>query len=143
MNGNLSNKDVSYVHVMISDIKRTSHHAVIITNYSIWHQSLKSIHYRILLIFQTKKARFEGQNMGGIKDMLSPPCQNMGGIHTPHPPRDLRPCQAVQAIGSYVSAILLLFTAIYTGHAHNTCSRKVGRQRSKFKGSPTINGLRQ
>ena len=24
--------------------------------------------------------------MGGIKDMLSPPCQNMGGIHTPHPP---------------------------------------------------------
>ena len=78
---------------MISDIKRTSHHAVIITNYAIWHQSLKSIHYRILLIFQTKKnSRFEGQNMGGIKDMLSPPCQNMGGIHTPHPPRDLRPC---------------------------------------------------
>ena len=30
--------------------------------------------------------------MGGIKDMLSPPCQNMGGIHHPHPPRDLRPC---------------------------------------------------
>ena len=23
---------------------------------------------------------------GGIKDMLSPPCQNMGGIHHPHPP---------------------------------------------------------
>ena len=55
MNGNLSNKDVLYVHVMISDMKRTSHHAVIITNYAIWHQSLKSIPYRILLIFQTKK----------------------------------------------------------------------------------------
>ena len=26
-----------------------------ITNYAIWHQPLKSIHYRILLIFQTKK----------------------------------------------------------------------------------------
>ena len=25
--------------------------------------------------------------MGGIKDMLSPPCQNMGGIYHPHPPR--------------------------------------------------------
>ena len=55
MNWNLSNKDVLYVHVMISDMKRTSHHAVIITNYAIWHQSLKSIHYRMLLIFQTKK----------------------------------------------------------------------------------------
>ena len=30
--------------------------------------------------------------MGGIKDMLSPPCQNMGGIYHPHPPQDLRPC---------------------------------------------------
>ena len=28
---------------------------------------------------------------GGIKDMLSPPCQNMGGIYHPHPPQDLRP----------------------------------------------------
>ena len=26
-----------------------------ITKYAIWHQSLKSIHYRILLIFRTKK----------------------------------------------------------------------------------------
>ena len=31
--------------------------------------------------------------MGGIKDKLSPPCQNMGGYITPFPPRDLRPCQ--------------------------------------------------
>ena len=30
---------------------------------------------------------------GGIKDMSFPPCQNMGGIHHPHPPQDLRPCQ--------------------------------------------------
>ena len=31
------------------------------------YQSLKSIHYRTLLIFQNKKKpnRFEGQNMGG------------------------------------------------------------------------------
>ena len=51
------------------------------------HQSLKSIHYRTLLIFQNKKNnRFEGQNMGGIKDMLSPPCQNMGGYIPPIPP---------------------------------------------------------
>ena len=41
---------------------------------------------------QKKNKRFEGQNMGGIKDMLSPPCQNMGGIYHPHPPQDLRPC---------------------------------------------------
>ena len=33
----------------------------------LWHQSLKSIHYRTLLIFQNPKKnnRFEGQNMGG------------------------------------------------------------------------------
>ena len=30
--------------------------------------------------------------MGGIKDMLFPPCQNMGGIYHPYPPQDLRPC---------------------------------------------------
>ena len=54
------------------------------------YQSLKSIHYRTLLIFQNKKKpnRFEGQNMGGgIKDMSSPPRQNMGGYITPIPPR--------------------------------------------------------
>ena len=52
------------------------------------YQSLKSIYYRTLLIFQNKKPnRFEGQNVGGIKDMLSPPCQNMGGdTSTPSPP---------------------------------------------------------
>ena len=62
----------------------------------LWHQSLKSIHYRTLCIFQNKKNyRFEGQNIGGIKDIYmlsSPPCQNMGGIYHPHPPQDLRPC---------------------------------------------------
>ena len=74
---------------MISDIKRTSHHAVIITNYAIWHQSFKSIHYRILLIFQTKKNnRFEGQNMGGgdKRHVTPPPCQNMGGYIPPISP---------------------------------------------------------
>ena len=54
----------------------------------LWHQSLKSIHYRTLLIFQNKKNnRFEGQNMGGIKDMLSPPMSKHGGdISPPSPP---------------------------------------------------------
>ena len=53
------------------------------------YQSLKSIHYRTLLIFQNKKNnRFEGQNIGGIKDMLSPPMsKHMGGYITPIPPR--------------------------------------------------------
>ena len=89
----------------------------------LWHQSLKSIH-RTLLVFQNKKPnRFEGQNMGGIKemlsplcqnmggikdmlsplcqnmggikDMLSPLCQNMGGLYHPHPPQDLRPRNGV------------------------------------------------
>ena len=58
----------------------------------LWHQSLKSIHYRTLLIFQNKKNnRFEGQNMGGIKDMLSPPCQNMGGDISPPSPTGFTP----------------------------------------------------
>ena len=42
-----------------------------------------------------KNNRYEGQNMGGIKDMLSPTCQNMGRGTSPHPPRDLRPCMQV------------------------------------------------
>ena len=43
-----------------------------------------SIHFRILVIFQTKNNRFEGQNMEGIKDMLSPPMsKHGGGIHPP------------------------------------------------------------
>ena len=72
----------------------------------LWHQSLKSIHYRILLIFQNKKTnRFEGQNMGGIKDMLSPPCQNMGGYITPIPPR-------IYALGGSNNTILKLDDAI-------------------------------
>ena len=38
--------------------------------------------------------------MGGIKDMLSPPCQNMGGIYHPHPPQDLRPwCPGIRKRG--------------------------------------------
>ena len=60
----------------------------------LWHQSLKSIHYRILSIFQNKKNDLRVKTWGGIKDMLSPPmspCQNMGGIYHPHPPQDLRP----------------------------------------------------
>ena len=59
----------------------------------LWHQSLKSIHYRTLLIFQNKKTTdLRVKTWGGIKDMSSPPCQNMGGIYHPHPPQDLRPC---------------------------------------------------
>ena len=54
----------------------------------LWHQSLKSIHYRILLIFQNKKNnRFEGQNMGGDKRHVIPPMSKHGGdISPPSPP---------------------------------------------------------
>ena len=46
----------------------------------LWHQSLKSIHYRTLFIFQNKKTnRFEAQNMGGDKRHVIPPMSNMGG----------------------------------------------------------------
>ena len=47
----------------------------------LWHQSLKSLHYRTLLISQNKKTTDLRSKTwgGGIKDMLSPPCQNMGG----------------------------------------------------------------
>ena len=51
------------------------------------YQSLKSIHYRTLLIFLNKNNRFEGQNMGGIKDMLSPHVKTWGGYITPITPR--------------------------------------------------------
>ena len=49
----------------------------------LWHQSLKSIHYRTLFIFQNKKTTdLRVKTWRGIKDMLPPP----------PPPRDLRPC---------------------------------------------------
>ena len=54
----------------------------------LWHQSLKGIHYRTLLIFQNKKNnRFEGQNMGGDKRHVIPPMSKHGGdISPPSPP---------------------------------------------------------
>ena len=65
----------------------------------LWHQSLKSIHYITLLIFQNKKNRFEGQNMGGIKDMLSPHVKIWGDTSPPSP-QDLRPCEQSTIQGS-------------------------------------------
>ena len=50
----------------------------------LWHQSLKSIHYRTLLIFQYKKKRFEGQNMGGGDKR--PMSKHGGDISPPSPP---------------------------------------------------------
>ena len=54
------------------------------------YQSLKSIHYRTLLIFQNKRTtdlRVKTWG-GGIKDMLSPPhVKTWGGDTSPHPPR--------------------------------------------------------
>ena len=58
-----------------------------ITNYAIWHQSLKSIHYRILLNFQTKKRTdLRVKTWGGDKRHVIPPMSKHGGIHTPIPP---------------------------------------------------------
>ena len=74
---------------MISDIKRTSHHAVIITNYAIWHQSLKSIHYRILLIFQIKKTTdLRVKTWGDKRHVIPPPHVKTwgGGYIPPIPP---------------------------------------------------------
>ena len=56
----------------------------------LWHQSLKSIHYRTLLIFLNKKTTDLRVKTWGNKRHVSPPspCSNMGGgIHHPHPPR--------------------------------------------------------
>ena len=56
---------------------------------------------------------------GGINDMLSPPCQNMGGIHHPHPPQDLRPCWLVPCY-SDLSCIIHVSSQFYmllVGHS--------------------------
>ena len=61
----------------------------------LWHKSLKSIHYRTLLIFQNKKnptdLRVKTGGGGGIKDMLSPHVKTWGDTSPPSP-QDLRPC---------------------------------------------------
>ena len=69
----------------------------------LWHQSLKSIHYRTLLIFQNKKTnRSEGQNMGGIKDMLSPHVKTWGVYITPIPP-GFTPLYAIHLVNLLLS----------------------------------------
>ena len=55
----------------------------------LWHQSLKSIHYRTLLIFQNKKkpTDLRVKTWGGDKRHVIPPMSKHGGIYDPHPPR--------------------------------------------------------
>ena len=53
------------------------------------YQSLKSIHYRTLLIFQNKKNPTDLRVKtwgGGDKRHVIPPMSKHGGIHQPHPP---------------------------------------------------------
>ena len=57
----------------------------------LWHQSLKSIHYRILLIFQTKKTTDLMVKTWGDKRHVIPPCQNMGGDTYPPSPSGFTP----------------------------------------------------
>ena len=60
------------------------------------HQSLKSIHYRTLLIFQNKKQQILGSNMGGgDKKHVIPPMSKHGGHTSPPSPQDLRPCSTL------------------------------------------------
>ena len=53
----------------------------------LWHQSLKSIHYRTLLLFLNKKKTDLRVKIwgGGIKDMLSPHDKTWGDISPPSP----------------------------------------------------------
>ena len=59
----------------------------------LWHQSLKSIHYRTLLIFQNKKnpTDLRVKTWGGLKT-CHPPMSKHGGDISPPSPQDLRPC---------------------------------------------------
>ena len=50
----------------------------------LWHQSLKSIHYRTLII-KKKKTNFRVKTWGD-KRHVKPQSQNMGRIHPPIPP---------------------------------------------------------
>ena len=54
----------------------------------LWHQSLKSLHYKTLLILQNNKKTTDlrVKTWGDERDVI-PPCQNMGGMYHPHPPR--------------------------------------------------------
>ena len=88
-----SYEDVLYVHVMVQEIKRTCHHVISYILQIMLYQSLKSIHYRTLLIFQNKKKPTDLRVKtwgGGIKDMLSPMSKHGGGFINPIP-QDLRP----------------------------------------------------
>ena len=64
----------------------------------LWHQSLKSIHYRTLLIFQNKKTPTDLRVKtwgGGDKRHVILPMSKHGWDISPHPPppppQDLRP----------------------------------------------------
>ena len=87
----------------------------------LWHQSLKSIHYRTLLIFQNKKNnRFEGQNMGGDK-------RHVG--HPPSPsPQDLCPCVYIYCTSTYTVRLHILYVYILYVYIRSVRSASVVAQ---------------
>ena len=45
-----------------------------------------ALHFTLECYVYKKTTDLRVKTWGGIKDMLLPPCQNMWGIHPPHPP---------------------------------------------------------
>ena len=111
--------------------KNMSWHSYIL-RIMLWHQSLKNIHYRTLLIFLNKKKQqiWGSKHGGGIKDMLSPPCQNMGGIYHPHPPQDLRPCYIVNVMRSpVIERLIVRGSQVALKHViHDMVTRTLGME---------------
>ena len=65
----------------------------------LWHQPLKSIHYRTLLIFQNKKNTTDlkvKHGEGDKKHVIPPPMSKHGWDISPSSPQDLRPCFCVR-----------------------------------------------
>ena len=53
----------------------------------LWHQSLESIHYRTLLIFQNKKATdLRVKTWGDKRHVITPMSKHGGDISPPSPP---------------------------------------------------------
>ena len=75
---------------------------------------------------------------GGIKDMLSPPCQNMGGIHHSHPPHPLR----IYALGNHpIKNIYLFSVVIFTNMGCNACVNACIDEFGGLYNKPTIKFL--
>ena len=87
----------------------------------LWHQSLKSIHYRTLCIFQNKKKQQICESKhGGDKRHVIPPMSKHGGDISPPSPPGFTPLFVYWLIIVFIIILIcfILYYILYMYHCH-------------------------